>query len=300
MISGLMVINKTRNISSHAVVEKIRVCLNTEKVGHFGTLDPLAEGILLIGIGKATKFFNFYNKKKKLYSGKIKFGFATTTYDQEGLPLSEKQDVDLNKIDINLILADFTGEILQIPPIYSAKKYKGKPLYKYARAKKEIKIKPFKVHIHSLRGEILDKETLGFKALTSAGTYIRSLAHDIGNRVGTGAYLAELRREKIGEFDYASAISSTELSEEIDPSILEKHVIPIEALLPEFSKIILNEAGKRGVSNGMALEPKDIIKIYTSESATFFRLFDQEGKLLAIAKKDEKVRKFNPTIVFPD
>lgn len=300
MISGLVVINKAKNISSHAVVEKIRTCFKTEKVGHFGTLDPLAEGILLIGIGKATKFFEFYNQKKKLYSGKIKFGFATTTFDQEGTPLSEKKNIDLNKIEINSILTDFTGEILQVPPIYSAKKFKGKPLYKYARAKKKIEPKPVKVHIYDLKWEIVDSETLGFEALTSAGTYIRSLAHDIGKRVGTGAYLAELRREKIGEFDCSSAISSSDLSEDTDPSILKKHVFPIETLLPEFPKIIINEAGKRGVVNGMALEPKDIIKIFPSESTSLFRLFDEEGKLLAIAKKDEKVRKFNPSIVFPD
>lgn len=303
MIHGLIVLYKPRNLTSHDVVDKIRALFKIKKVGHFGTLDPLAEGVLLIGVGKATKFFDFYIKKKKLYSGIIKFGFATTTYDREGEPTSEKKEINIKNIDIDSILSGFTGKIAQTPPIYSAKKIKGKPLYKYAREQIEVEIKPVNVEIYSLQGEVLDKETLRFETLTSSGTYIRSLAHDIGQKVGVGAYLEDLKRLKIGEFDVRDAITFEELSEEVESGNLSKVVTPIEGLLPEFPKIIVNQGGRRDVLNGMSLEVKYIIKILSTEKtekSEYYRLFDEEGKLLAISRKDDKLKRFNPFIVFPD
>ncbi len=300
MIHGLIVVNKSPKITSHTVVEKVRKLFRIKKVGHFGTLDPLAKGVLLIGVGKATKFFDFYIKKKKLYSGKIKFGFATTTYDCEGAPISEKKEIDLRKLDIAPILAGFTGKISQLPPLYSAKKVNGKPLYKYAREQKEVEIKPVAIEIFSLKGEVLAKDTLGFETLTSSGTYIRSLAHDIGRAVGVGAYLDELTRIRIGEFDLQNAITLEELSQEVESGNLARVVIPIEALLPEFPKIIATPAGRKAVLNGMYLAVKDILKIMSAEKSENYRLFDEEGKLLAIAKKDDRLMCFRPYIVFPD
>ncbi len=300
MISGLLVINKEKNITSHDVVAKIRSIIKTEKVGHFGTLDPMAEGILLIGIGRVTKFFDFYIQKKKLYTGKIKFGFATETYDREGKPISEKKEVDLNRINLPSLLSDFRGTITQVPPSFSAKKYKGKPLYVYARAQKKIVLNPVKITIYELKAEILEKDTLWFEALTSAGTYIRSLAHDMGQKLGVGAHLEELFREKIGEFDKSLAISSKDLNDRMNIQKFKECIIPIESLLPEFSKIIVNQAGRRSILNGLPLQAKNVIKIFSSGSSTHFRLFDQEGRLLSIAQKDKKIRQFNPVMVFPD
>jgi tRNA pseudouridine55 synthase len=300
MISGLLIVNKTGNETSHSVVEKIRTLYSITKAGHFGTLDPMAEGVLLVGLGKATKFFDFYIKKKKLYSGTIKFGYPTSTYDREGTPLSEKREVNLNKIDLNSLFGEFTGEIRQTPPAYSAKKHKGKPLYKYARENKHVDIKPVLVSIYSLKGKILNPDTIWFEAETSSGTYIRSLAHDIGQKLGTGAYLDTLKRLRIGEFDLSRAVSSQELSDRLDISNFSELVIPIESLLPEFPKVIVSPAGSRAVSNGAPLIPKDVLKIYPAKSKTHFRLFDEEGKLLAIARKDSKIRQFNPFIVFPE
>ena len=300
MISGLLVVNKSKNITSHELVEKIRQIIPGTKVGHFGTLDPMAEGLLLIGIGKATKFFDFYIQKRKLYSGTIKFGYATSTYDREGIPLSEKKKINLNEINLDEILEEFIGDILQTPPAYSAKKHKGKPLYKYAREKKPIEIKPVKVSVYSLKRKVINANTLWFETQTSAGTYVRSLAHDIGQKLGVGAYLDTLKRVSIGEFTLTKSISMEQLSDLVDFSQLSKWIMPIETLLPEFSKVIVSAAGKRGVINGVPLLPKEVIKIFPSTSKTHFRLFDEEGKLLAIARKDENHRQFNPFIVFPD
>ncbi len=300
MISGLVVINKSKNISSHAVVANIRKLFDIKKAGHFGTLDPMAEGVLLVGIGKATKFFNFYMKKKKLYSGIIKFVFSSSTYDMEGSPTSEKKEVDLTNIDIDSLLSDFTGEILQAPPIYSAKKYKGKPSYKYARENKKIELKPVKVKIYFLKGKIISKDSLRFEALTSSGAYVRSIAHDLGQKAGVGAYLEELKREKIGEFGLNKAFSIEELVKNKNLLDITKFIIPIETLLPEFPKIIINQVGRKAVLNGMPLLAKDVIKIFPAESDIYFRLFDEQGKLLAIAQKEENKMRFRSNIVFPE
>jgi tRNA pseudouridine55 synthase len=300
MIHGLVLVNKSKHITSHTVVEKIRKLFKVKKVGHFGTLDPLAQGLLLIGMGNATKFFDFYIKKKKLYSGHIKFGYATTTYDAEGVPLAEKKEVNLVQIDIPALLSRFTGKQLQTPPIYSAKKFKGKPLYKYARQNKKVEVKPIHIEIFSLKGKVVDRETLWFEALTSTGTYIRSLAHDMGQIVGVGAYLEELTRLAVGEFHLKDACTLEELTRHVEASEISRVVTPIEALLPEFPKIIVTPGGRKGILNGMPLLPEDIIKVITTDNTENFRLFDDEGKLLAIARKDEKLMRFKPYIVFPN
>ncbi len=297
MIHGLIVINKPLHVSSHAAVEQVRKWFPGEKAGHFGTLDPLAEGVLLVGIGKATKFSEFYMKKKKVYTGKIKFGFATSTYDSEGEAITEKKEVDLRVIDLEALLQPFRGEILQAPPIFSAKKFKGKPLYKYARQKKDIEIKPVKVHVYSLTTEVESVDTLKFTVETSSGTYIRSLAHDIGVQAGCGAYLAELQRVRVGDFTIDQAVRPADVDPGLPPDGMLKMVIPIESLLPEFPKIIVNQGGRRGILNGMPLAVKDIVKLFEGEITTHYRIFDEEGRLLALALKDGVKKQFQPFLV---
>jgi tRNA pseudouridine55 synthase len=305
-VHGLILVDKPPNITSYAIVDKVKKLFKIKKAGHFGTLDPVAKGLLLIGLGNATKFFDFYIKKRKLYSGKIAFGYATTTYDIEGEPLAEQKPVDLDQIDITAMLAGFTGKQMQMPPIYSAKKFKGRPLYKYARENKakDIDLKPVEVEIFFLKGKIVDETTLWFKAETSSGTYIRSLAHDMGQKLGVGAYLKELVREGVGEFHLDNAFTPEELTAHVKSGEISKVVTPIEALLPEFPKIIVGPGGRKAVLNGMPLLPGDVAKIIPPENqnktSEHFRLFDDRGKLLAIARKDPKLMRFKPYIVFPN
>jgi tRNA pseudouridine55 synthase len=305
-VHGLILVNKPPNITSYAVVDQVKKLFKIKKVGHFGTLDPGAKGLLLIGLGNATKFFDFYIKKKKFYSGKIAFGYATTTYDSEGEPLAEQKPIDLNKIDIDALLAGFTGKQIQMPPIYSAKKFKGRPLYKYARENKaaNIDLKPVEVEIFFLEGRVVNETMLWFKAETSSGTYIRSLAHDMGQKLKVGAYLKELIREGVGEFSLENAFTPEQLAAHVKSGEISKVVTPIEALLPEFPKIIVGPGGSNAVLNGMPLLPGDVAKIITpknqNKTSEHFRLFDDKGKLLAIARKDPKLMRFKPYIVFPN
>jgi len=300
MIHGLIVINKEKGITSHTVVEKIRRIFHTKKAGHFGTLDPQATGLMLVALGQATRFFDFYVKQEKLYSGLIRFGYATTTYDSEGSPQAEKQEVDLFRIEMEALLAQFRGEQMQLPPIFSAKKFKGKPLYKYARRHQEVNIKPVSVKIHQLTGRAIDKETMEFSALTSAGTYIRSLAHDLGQKVGVGAFLLELKREKIGAFTLQQARTLGEIEALAAAGNALQAVMPIETLLDEFPKMIVNPVGRRCICNGMSLKASDVLKIFPAVSTDYFRIFDDEGKLLAIAEKEPQAMSFKSTLVFPE
>lgn len=300
MIHGLVVINKEKGITSHSVVERVRRLFGTKKAGHFGTLDPQATGVMLVALGQATRFFDFYVKQEKLYSGLIRFGFATTTYDSEGSPQAAKQNVNLFQIDLKALLAQFRGEQLQLPPIFSAKKFKGKPLYKYARRHQEVPISPVAVKIHQLTGRVIDSETMEFTALTSAGTYIRSLAHDLGQKVGSGAFLLELKRERIGSFTLQQALTLGGIEALVAAGKALQAVIPIESLLDEYPKMIVNPAGRRCICNGMALKASDVMKIFPAASTDYFRVFDDEGKLLAIAEKEPQAMSFKSSLVFPE
>jgi tRNA pseudouridine55 synthase len=300
MIHGLIAVNKEKDISSHAVVARIRRFFNTKKAGHFGTLDPTATGLLLIALGQATRFFDFYVKQDKLYSGLIRFGYATSTFDSEGKPQGPKQSIDLAAIDLEALLAGFRGKQLQMPPVFSAKKFKGKPLYTYARRNQEVHVAPVEVTIHELTGRVVDGETLAFRALTSSGTYIRSLAHDLGQKVGSGAFLLELKREKIGSFGLEKAVTLGQIEAMAAAGNALQAVIPIEILLDEYPKMIVNQAGRRCVCNGMALKASDVLKIFPAARTDFFRIFDDEGKLLAIAEKEPHAMSFKPYLVIPE
>jgi len=297
-MDGLVLINKNRGLTSHEIVKRVKNILELKKAGHFGTLDPMAEGLLLVGMGNATKLFDFFIKRKKVYSGIIRFGYSTTTYDSEGDMVGEEKDVDLNKSNLETIIQGFVGKIDQIPPKYSAKKFKGKPLYKYARNDIDVKIESRKVEIFSLKYEIIDKKNLWFKAVTSSGTYIRSLAFDIGEKVGSGAFLKELQREKIGEFDAENAVTLDELEIVKKEKKPTKSIIPIESLLPEFPRIVVGLNGKTRVINGAPISSDDILEVSSGSSSENYRIFDDDGNFLAIAKKDGILMEFKPFLVF--
>ncbi len=299
MINGMVLIRKEKGLTSHDVVKRVKSVLGVKKAGHFGTLDPLAEGLLLVGVGNATKFFDFLVGRNKTYSGIIKFGYSTSTYDSEGKQLGEIKDIDLYGINLAGLLKGFRGKILQYPPIYSAKKYKGIPLYKYARKNMDVEIKPVEVEIISLETEILAKDLLKFRTVTSSGTYLRSLAHDIGVASGAGAFLQELTREAVGEFDLKDALSLSELELHMGREEgLKKGLIPIELLLSEFPRIVVSHNGSEMVKNGAMLSLKDILEVSSGDDSENYRIFDDDGNFLAIAKKDSFIHRFKPFIVF--
>lgn len=197
---GILLIDKPLGITSHDAVNAIRRKLGTKRVGHAGTLDPLASGLLVVAVGPATRFLQYLSLEPKEYEGTITFGKRTSTFDAEG-EVTEAREVP-SDLDSRLKTAatQFTGLIEQLPPMYSAVKKAGKPLYKYAREGQEVERQARTVHISQLEIELTDAAVARFRLVCSGGTYVRTLADDLGQAVGCGAFLSELRRTKVGRF----------------------------------------------------------------------------------------------------
>lgn len=253
MTYGFLNIYKPKGITSFDVIFKLRKILQIKKMGHTGTLDPLAEGVLIVALSEATKIIEFMMQHDKAYSAEIILGSESTTYDAEGelkKVSSQKPDLD----EVQDVIKTFEGEIDQVPPIYSALKINGKKAYELAREGKKIEMKSRKVNIKDI--ELIDYNYPAFNidVECSSGTYIRSLAHDIGKKLGTGAYLNKLLRTKVGHFLLEGSVSLEDL--EVDG--LEKHLIPIESLSLNFPSVEISRNELNKLNLGQFIEREDI------------------------------------------
>ncbi len=305
-MDGLILVHKPQKLTSHDVVDRIRQILAIKKVGHFGTLDPFATGILIIAVGRATRLFPFYLKTDKSYTAQIKLGVATDTYDLLGIPVTEEDPNLPKKMDILQQMETFHGDQLQVPPLFSAKKFKGKPLYVYARENKKIEPKPCQVSIHEFELKNFHPPYLECIVRCSSGTYIRSLAHDLGQKLGCGAHLTKLQRTAIGPFLLEDCLQLDKIAELAISKHFNEFLLPLESVLPEYPKIVLTEFGAKLARNGNMILPENILNIYgLSESKSkkdpnhepIFRLFSPDGKLLALAKTLNKKSGLHPFLV---
>jgi tRNA pseudouridine55 synthase len=305
-MDGLILVNKCQGITSHDVVDQIRNILGTQKVGHYGTLDPLATGLVVVAVGKTTRLFPFYSKKDKTYTGRIRLGVSTDTFDSTGKPTSSEKKGLPQKPEVLRAMKKFVGDIEQIAPSYSAKKYKGKPLYKLVRGKKKFELRPSRVSIHFFDLINFTPPIIEFRVGCSSGTYIRSLAHDLGQRLGCGAHLSELNRTAVGNYSLDDSLDLEQIRQRNSEGQFEKFLIPLELLLPEFPKIILKERGSVLARNGNPVTSEHILKIFRDESYSqdsfeekeaIFRMFSLEGKFLALAKKIPERGHFHPFLV---
>ncbi|MDR0724076.1 MAG: tRNA pseudouridine(55) synthase TruB [Endomicrobium sp.] len=227
-ISGMLLVDKPSNITSFKVVKNLRKILNIKKAGHCGTLDPLANGLLLVLLGKATKLQNKFMKKDKVYNSTFLLGVTTDTYDLDGKITSLKEVSYVNAEKIKTSVDKFKGEIFQVPPMYSALKVKGKKLCNLARKGVEIKRNARKITIYGFDILNFDKNIINVRVHCSSGTYIRCLAKDLGETLGCGAAVKTLRREKISNFDVKDAIP---FSNEMESGKILKNIIPYETLV---------------------------------------------------------------------
>ncbi len=211
MINAILVLDKPAALTSHDVVNRVRRITGERSVGHLGTLDPMATGVLPLVLGRYTRLAQFFNESSKENEGEIRFGFSTDTYDAQGSPLGPISSARPTLAEIQRELAAFNGCIQQMPPVYSAKKIHGVAAYKLARKDKVVEMKPVAVQVHRFEIQSVWEDRARFVAEVSAGTYIRSLAHDLGQALGCGAHLAQLRRTRAGEFDLPKAVSLEEL-----------------------------------------------------------------------------------------
>ena len=211
-MNGVLIIDKPAGLSSHDVVNRVRRILGQRSVGHLGTLDPMATGVLPLVTGSFTRLAQFYVSSEKTYEGVIRFGFSTDTYDAEGEPTSEPKSVDLSREVLEAQATRFRGVIEQMPPPFSAKKIHGVPAYKLARRHKEVVLEPVQVEIKEFQILSIQADRVSFHAHVASGTYMRSVAHDLGQLLGCGAHLESLRRTTVAEFTLADAHALDELA----------------------------------------------------------------------------------------
>ena len=284
-MDGILIINKPKNFTSHDVVNVVRKSLNTKKVGHTGTLDPNATGVLPILIGKATKLSKYLVEHNKEYITTIKLGEKTTTADKEGEVIEKDGNLKnillgLDEEKIKEILNSFLGKQKQVPPIYSSIKVNGKKAYEYARNGQAIKLEPRDIEIYNIELISLIKEELTFKVKCSKGTYIRSLCEDISKKCGTIGYMKELTRTIVDKFTIENSITIEELKENPNEEV-NKKIITIEDLFKDKGKIALNNRKKELFLNGVRLtieKPNDIYKVYNENE--FIGLGIVENNLL--------------------
>jgi tRNA pseudouridine55 synthase len=211
-MNGVLIIDKPAGLTSHDVVNRVRRILGERSVGHLGTLDPMATGILPLVTGNFTRLAQFYVNSDKTYEGSIRFGFSTDTYDAEGEPTSESKEVDVPLHDLEEVASRFRGVLQQTPPPFSAKKIKGVPAYKLARKQMEVILHPVQVEIKEFEILSVNSDRASFRARVASGTYMRSVAHDMGKALGCGAHLETLRRTSVSEFTLADAHTLEELA----------------------------------------------------------------------------------------
>ena len=212
-MNAVLILDKPSGLTSHDVVNRVRRILNQRSVGHLGTLDPMATGVLPIVIGNFTRLAQFYVSSEKTYEGTVRFGFCTDTYDAEGEPTTDPKEVSLTADELEAAVLKFRGVIEQEPPPFSAKKIKGVPAYKLARKQKEVRLNPVQVEIKELQVVGVDVDRMRFRARVTSGTYMRSVAHDLGKALGCGAHLETLRRTAVAEFTIGEAHTLEELIE---------------------------------------------------------------------------------------
>ncbi len=297
-MNGVLIIDKPEGYTSHDVVARLRGILKTKKIGHTGTLDPFATGVLVMLIGKATRLAKFLDKDEKAYEAILRFGFETDSGDRTGEQKGSANKKKVTLEDIEKVLPNFTGEILQTPPMHSAKKIKGKKLYELARQGIEIERKPVTITIKELRVLATDaleaKQEVTLFVLSSAGTYIRTLAEDLGRNIGVGCHLAELRRVTAGKFHISQAVTLKQLEEKAASDQVGDVLISMNEALTHLCEIILSDEEITKVGNGGKIHRFDKIEVGAEDP---IRLTDRSGNLTAIGYLDSDKQFISPRIV---
>ena len=277
-MDGFLLLDKEKGISSNQLVQKVKKSLSLKKVGHLGTLDPMATGLMILAINRATKFSSYFLESDKSYDASIQLGSSTDTDDAMGNIISSS-DIIPNEKDINKSLASFIGQSMQIAPFFSALKHKGKPLYKYAREGEFISKPPREINIFSIKNIICEHNKCSFIVHCSKGTYIRSIARDLGDKLNSGGHLSALRRLSQGTFNIKNAMTI----ENIEPNKL----ITIEEAFSELSEIQLESNQTKFFMNGVKIEEinleDDTYKIYDS-SKKFLGLGMVSNSVLALKR----------------
>ncbi len=277
-MNGLLVLDKPSGITSHDVVAIVRRATGEKSIGHLGTLDPMATGVLPLLLGKYTRLAQFFGQADKHYTGHIRFGFATDSFDADGTPAAEAQPLTQSLEQLRVLGRRFRGELDQLPPIFSAKKINGVAAHKLARAGAEVAVKPARITIHNFELTSLEGDTAAFAMSVSAGGYVRSVAHELGQLAECGAYLSSLRRTAAGAFTLKQAITIDQLknSSAVEIEAMLPHP---RTLLPEMPSVTVDDQLAGRLRNGMQVNLPDF------SQAPLIKVFTTPIDILAIARR---------------
>ncbi len=301
-MNGFLLIDKPKGWTSHDVLSRLRRITGQKKSGHTGTLDPNATGLLLVALGECTKLIPYLENENKSYRGTILFGQETDSCDVTGNVIHE-QEVDINKKELENVIPSFIGEIEQAPPIYSARKVKGKKLYEYAREGKTVEIQKRPVVIENISLIDVSSKRAVIDVDCSKGTYIRSLARDIGKELGVPATLEELRRIRVGNFNVDQAISFNDIEKSDETqNFIKEHLIAGEDILKHLPKIIVKKEASKRLLNGNSIRGRDLLP-FELENGTLVRVGIEDLKgLYSIGSliKDDHGAYFQPARIFKE
>lgn len=298
-LDGILVVDKPQGRTSHDVVEAVRRLIGFRQIGHFGTLDPLATGVLVLALGRATRLARFYAGRRKRYECAVRFGFCTDTYDADGEPLGPDSAPELDAEHVRSLADRFVGKIRQTPPAFSAKKIQGRPAHELARKHQPVKLEPVDVEIYEFRLTAIEGSIARFVVECGAGTYIRSLAQDLGALHGAGAHLAQIARTAVGEFTLDQAVPLAELQEDAKAGRIGDRVIRLENLLGDLPRAsvlpIVEKRVRHGAKFTLPLAQIQPGRATIAQGAPAqldsgdwkparLRVFNQHGQLIAIAE----------------
>ena len=278
-LNAVIVIDKPAGWTSHDVVAKMRNILGERSIGHLGTLDPMATGVLPLVIGKMTRLCQFYEASEKSYAGSIRFGFATDTYDADGEAVGAAREVKVTLEDISAAADGFVGKIQQVPPPFSAKKIKGVPAYKLARKKQDVELKAVEVEVKEFGILAVEGGVATFFSRVSSGTYLRSLAHEMGERLGCGAHLASLRRTAVAEFRLEDAHTLEEVADAVGRDGVDELLVHPRRVLPDIPCVTADEESIGKIRHGRS------VNLAEYSRSKWVKVFAGQSELICVASR---------------
>lgn len=288
MVHGILNVYKEQGYTSHDVVAKLRGIVGQKKIGHTGTLDPDATGVLPVCLGKATKVCDLLTDKDKTYRAILRLGITTDTQDISGQVIKERDPRGLKGEEVRQAILSFVGAYEQVPPMYSALKVNGKKLYELAREGKTVERKRRPVHIHEIQIQEMNLPRVEFTVTCSKGTYIRTLCHDVGEKLGVGGCMEELERIAVGRFHLRDALTLKEIQEMKEEGTLEEVLRPVDSVFLQYPKMHVKESCESLAFNGNPLPKKGVEVFEGAKEDQIFRLYTESGEFLALYKKTPK------------
>lgn len=278
-LNAVLVVDKPAGWTSHDVVAKTRRLLGERSIGHLGTLDPMATGVLPLVLGRMTRLCQFYNESEKTYEGTVRLGFATDTYDADGEPAGPSQAVKVTLEEVESFVASFVGVIQQVPPPFSAKKIQGVPAYKLARRKQQVELQPVQVEVREFVISSVEGDLVPFRCRVSSGTYVRCLAHELGQKLGVGAHLASLRRTAVAEFTVEQSHSLDEIAEAAAHSRIDGLLVHARRVLPQIPSVTATDEDVAKIRHGRSVNLPEMSR------SRWVKVFAGQADLVCLATR---------------